>query len=386
MKVLRVLTRANVGGPARQATALWHAHRELGVATLLAVGDVRDDETAVDLAAAGIPEVAAGAVDRDSAGFVRVPALTNTFGGVRAARRDLRGLVERFAPDVVHTHTSKAGLVGRLAGQGSGAALVHTFHGHVLRDYFGPLRSFVLRRLERRLARCTDLLIAVSASCADELAELGVAPRDRFVVIPPAVALPPPVDRATARARLGLGADEFAVATVGRLVPIKRTELFLAAVAAVPDCIGHVYGGGPLRAELERAAPAGVAFLGTVLDVPSRLSAYDALVLPGRREGLPLAAVEAFAARVPVVGFDVPGVRDAVHRGGGVLVAEREGAAGLARALLALRDDASLRLRCVESGARAVSGFSPASVARELVGGYRRTRAERLHRAATGSS
>ncbi|MGE3171311.1 MAG: glycosyltransferase family 4 protein [Planctomycetota bacterium] len=374
---MRVLTRPNVGGPTVQAAALWHAHRELGVRTLLVVGRCHD-EVALDLAALGVPRVAADAVDRAAAGFVELPDLQNRWSvrGVGGSVGRLRALMAAFAPAVVHTHTTRAGLVGRRAAWAQRVPVVaHTFHGHVLRDHFGPLRSWLLGRLERALARRTQLLFAVSATCRDELAALGVAPAARVRVVPPAVPLPEFATRADARRRLGVADAAWLCACMGRLVPVKRIDRFVDAVAALDGACGHVHGDGPLRGELAariaaRRAP--VELLAPDPTARSMLQAYDALVVPSAREGCPLVAVEAFAAGVPVVGFDVPGVRDVLAGGRrGLLVPEAQGAAGLARALVRLRDEPELARQLVAAGRAAPPHHHPAAVAAVLHREYR---------------
>ncbi|HLQ36820.1 MAG TPA: glycosyltransferase, partial [Planctomycetota bacterium] len=312
---MRVLTRANLGGPTRQVAALWHAHAALGHPTLLVAGSVQPGETALTAEQLGVPrvllaDVLAGAT---AGGWLELPALGRAPLPWRdlAVARLLQRTMRAFNPDVVHTHTSKAGLLGRWAARRTGVPVIaHTFHGHVLRDYFGSVRSLLLRALERRLARHTDLLFAVSRSCADELAQLGIAAADRFVVVPPAVAVMAAASgaRAAARRRLGVADDRWLVAGAGRLVPIKRFDLFLQVVAGDPALHGDLYGDGPLRAQLQRAAGARVIFRSADPALPDLLPAYDALLLPSRREGWPLVAIEAFAAGVPVVGFAVPGV------------------------------------------------------------------------------
>ncbi|MEC7584955.1 MAG: glycosyltransferase [Planctomycetota bacterium] len=377
MRVMRVLTRPNLGGPARQAVALWHALADLDVRTLLVVGACRAGETAVDLAGAGIPRIAAADVTGDSAGFVELAGLDNRFSlaGSRTSRRELRTLVARHGPDVVHTHTSKAGWLGRSVARAAGVPVVaHSYHGHVLRDYFGPLRSWLLRSLERRLAARTDVLVAVSESCAVELAEIGVAPRSRLQVVPPAVAPQKGLDRQAARAALGLAADAWVVACIGRLVPIKRVDRFVEAIAGQAEVRGHVVGDGPLRAALTQQA-AGLdrlEFRGADADVRRYLAAYDAVVIPSVREGCPLVAVEAFGAGVPVVGFDVPGVSDVLDAwGAGLTVAEASGPAGLGEALAQLRGDRALRERCVAGGRANLQRFLPEEVAKRLLASYR---------------
>lgn len=380
MRILRVLTRPNLGGPTRQAIALWHAHRALGCRTLLATGEPGRGEVLLSPAEHGVPALTwaeAMAQGPAAEGWVVVPGLGRSWRpfGERAVRRRLAALAAAFAPDVVHTHTSKAGWLGRRAAVAAAVPVVaHTFHGLVLRDYFGPVLSWWLTRLERRLADCTDLLFAVSATCSDELIAAKVAPADRLLIAPPAVPLPVPLPAAEARLALGLPAAGLVAGFVGRLAPVKQVAHFTAAIAASPGWRGLVVGDGEQQAagaaDLQRAA-------GRLQTVPSRpdiaslMAAFDVLVLPSKREGLPLVAVEAFAAGVPVLGYDVPGVRDAVQAGGGLLVPPAAGPAGLAAALARLEADVALRRELGRLAKAGATGFSPARLAEQLLGAYR---------------
>ncbi len=371
LRVLRALTRPNLGGPTRQAIALWHAHKAQGVETLLVTGEVGPEEVWVDLAAPGLPAVD-GAAWRP--GFLTLSSLRRGLSPLRDLRagRELRALIRTVRPDVVHTPTSKAGALARRAAIAEGTKVVaHTFHGHVLQDYFGPLRSGLLARIERRLASRTDLLFAVSDSCADELAELGVAARERLRVLPPAVEVGPAFERAEARRMLGIPDGAWAVVSVGRLVPVKRLQDLVAVCAEAPELHADVLGDGPLLAQLraQAAATCGdrLRLCGAEPDAARLLAAYDAVVLPSVREGLPLVAVEAFAAGVPVVGYDVPGVRDALQTvGRGVLVPVADGPAGLLAGLQRLRCDASFAADLCDHARRAVARCRPEAVAERL--------------------
>lgn len=378
---MRVLTRPNLGGPTRQAIALWHAHRTMGVKTLLVTGAVDRAENALLPSTVGVPalDLATALAQGPAAeGWVTIPHLGRgvaVIADVRA-RAALRELVVAKRPHVVHTHTSKAGWIGRsVAAKARVPVVAHTFHGHVLADYFGALSSAVLARLEARLARRTNVLFAVSPSCADELAAAGVASRERFVVVPPAVAIPALVPRDEARRRLGIPADQRRLACIGRLVPIKRVEHFVAAIAARADLYGDVIGDGPGRAATARQANASAAgrivMRGPVPDIASLLAAYDALVIPSVREGWPLVAVEAFAAGVPVVGYGVPGVADALANGRGVVVPVADGPAGLAAAVVRVVTDQRLATECVGEARSAVPTFAPLVVAEQLLREYR---------------
>lgn len=383
---MRILTRPNLGGPTRQAIALWHAHRAAGVSTLLVTGDVGGDEDALLPSSGGVPAVdlqAALTAGPNASGWVTIPCLgrrLSPFADLRARAR-LRALVRAHRPDVVHTHTSKAGWLGRSVAIAERVPVVaHTFHGHVLSDYFGRVVSALLVRHEARLAARTDLLFAVSASCADELAALGVASRERFEVVPPAVATEVAAARADVRVRLGIGADEFRVVAVGRLVPIKRFADFVAAIAASGGLRGDLVGDGPERRRLaalvRRIGGDRVVLRGAMPHVARDLVAWDALVVPSVREGCPLVAVEAFAAGVPVVGYDVPGVRDVLSTwGAGVLVPVERGPAGLAAAVARLRTEPGFAAANVAVARRAVATFAPAAVGARLLASYQRAMA-----------
>lgn len=381
MRILRVLTRPNLGGPMRQAIALWHEHAALGHETLLVTGTCARGEALLEDST--IPRRA----DGGGPGQVTVQGLQRRpgWGQDRRARAELATLFAQFRPDVVHTHTSKAGWIGRPLARAAGVPVVaHTYHGLVLRDYFSGPVSWWLRRTERRLARdCTDLNIAVSQSCARELAELGVVAAARDVrVVPPAVdcaaIAEDPAERqaarTAARAAWRVAEDATVVGFVGRLVPIKRLQVFLDVVAEMPELdLAVVLGDGPDAAILRRGAEIRVRHLGADADAPAMLAGLDALVLPSRREGFPLVVVEAAAAGTPTVGFDVPGVSDAVAAsGGGAVVPEAEGQHGLVRALRRVLSAP----RLTDSPLRSACG--PARIARTLADLYADAAAARV--------
>jgi glycosyltransferase involved in cell wall biosynthesis len=177
---------------------------------------------------------------------------------------------------------------------------------------------------------------------------------------------------------LQLEGEAWVAVCAGRLVPIKRMDRFVAAVELLDHLSGHVFGDGPLRAQLEGNRSGRIRLHGADPELPVLLPAFDALVLPSAREGCPLVALEAFAAGVPVVGFDVPGVRDALGPwGGGILVPEREGPRGLADALHRLRTESGLAAGCIAAGRSGLSRFDPAEVGAGLMALYRCTHATR---------
>lgn len=317
-KVVRLITRLNVGGPARQALLLT---RDLAdrFDTVLAAGRATDVEG----------ELLDEAVPVHRVPLVRPTDPTNDSRALVAVRR----LLIETRPAILHTHMAKAGTIGRMAARtvASRPRTVHTFHGHVLDGYFRPSTQRAFIEVERRLARTTDVLIAVSPEIRDALLDLRIGRPAQFHVVSLGFDLSRflAVERPAGalRARLGLPADVPLVGIVGRLVPIKDVATMLAAMAELPAAHLAVVGDGELRPALEAAArQLGVAgrvhFTGWWADVAEAMSDLDVVALTSRNEGTPVALIEAQAAGRPVVATDVGGVRHVVGDGeGGYLVA-----------------------------------------------------------------
>jgi glycosyltransferase involved in cell wall biosynthesis len=253
--------------------------------------------------------------------------------------RDLRAmlkladLIRRERPTILHTHTAKAGAVGRVAALLAGSArppiVVHTFHGHVLRGYFNRPMTSAFRTLERLLARMTTRLVAVSPEVRDDLVALGVAPASKFAVIRLGIELDQrvgdgAVTRAEARRQLGVSGDTFLVGWVGRMTAVKRTDLVVRTLERlVQDGVDArllLVGDGPDRDGLERYAhELGVArrclFLGYQEDVARWYDAIDVLLLPSVNEGTPVSVIEALAAERPAVATRVGGIPDVIRDG-----------------------------------------------------------------------
>jgi glycosyltransferase involved in cell wall biosynthesis len=241
-------------------------------------------------------------------------------------------LMRRFRPDVVHTHTAKAGFVGRLAAWIARVPVrVHTFHGHVFHGYFRRWKTRLFLWLEWLSARISSRVITISPALADELVETyRICPAEKMVVLPLGLDLEPltrPKAPETAhdfRTAHHIPLNRRLVGIIGRLVPIKNVSLFLQAasqiVAERDDVQFVVIGDGDRRPQLEAEAQSlGIAeqvtFTGWVQDVQLPLSALDVLALTSNNEGTPVSIIEAMAAGVPVVATAVGGVPDVL--GGG---------------------------------------------------------------------
>jgi glycosyltransferase involved in cell wall biosynthesis len=322
IRVLRVIARLNVGGPALHVSYLARGLAGRGYETTLVAGDVGRGEESMAFVA-----------EQAGVDVVRLPGLSRELSPLRdlVATVRLAGMIRRLRPDIVHTHTAKAGAVGRVAALLAGRrrpVVVHTFHGHVLRGYFGTAGSLLFRAIETVLGRFTDSLVAVSPEVRDELVSMGVAPASRFSVVRLGIELQPRVrcedEPAALRHRYGIGPDRFVVGWFGRMTAVKRTEDLLDALAALRergiDALLLLVGDGTDRERLEQLAHGrGLAksclFAGYQEDVAPWYAVCDAVVLTSANEGTPVTIIEALAAGRPVVATNVGGVRDVVDEG-----------------------------------------------------------------------
>jgi glycosyltransferase involved in cell wall biosynthesis len=346
ISVLRVIARLNIGGPAIQAISLTALMQARGYATRLVRGSESADEGTMDDLAQrmGVEPTLVESMRRDP-GPGDARALAEL---VRIARRD--------RPALVHTHAAKGGTLGRvavmLAFPRRRPAVVHTFHGHSLTGYFSSRTARLYTRIERFLARRTDVLIAVSEEVRDDLVGLGVAPQEQFEVVRLGLDLSAFADdgdrdarRQVVRAAWGVGDDEDVVTLVARLVPIKRVDRFLETAALLrdrPNTRFVVVGDGELRAELKASEPARalgdrLVWAGFRRDMPDVCFASDVVALVSDNEGTPVSLIEAQAARTPVVSTNVGGVRSVVLDGETGYLADEP--ADLARHIRSLLDE-----------------------------------------------
>ena len=274
--------------------------------------------------------------------------------------------IRQYRPDIVHTHTAKAGMLGRLAAlfaRRPRPIVVHTYHGHVLEGYFGPLKNGFYRTLERVCGLFSDALIGVSQATVDDLVRLRIAPRRKFRVIPIGLDLDPflrsgPEDGEEFRREAGAAGDELLLVWIGRLVPIKRVDVLLQALASArargaPVRLAIV-GDGELRDELRALAASldlddRVYWAGYRDDMVRVAAAADIAVLSSDNEGTPVSLIEAAAAGKPAAATRVGGVADVVTPATGILVPAGHSDA-LGEAIATLADGATAR---AEMGAAA---------------------------------
>jgi glycosyltransferase involved in cell wall biosynthesis len=335
MKILRIIARLNVGGPARHVVWLTAGMRELGCETMLVTGVVPPGED----------DMGYFAHEHNVVPFV-IPEMSREISPKDAITVwKLYRLLVKERPRLVHTHTAKAGTVGRVAGfiyrwltfgalvgRPRRCRFVHTYHGHIFHSYYGRLKTRLFLLIEKALARLvTDRIVVISRQQFKEIHEtFGVGRREQFAVIPLGLDMTPfagwAARRETLRDELGAAEKDVLVGIVGRLTEIKNHKLFLEAAARYKQKSGArtksggsvrfvIIGDGQLRAGLEDETRAlglegDVLFLGTRTDPENFYPALDLVALSSLNEGTPLTLIEAMANARPFVATAVGGVVD----------------------------------------------------------------------------
>ena len=388
-RVVRIIARLNIGGPAIQAITLTRMLEPLGYRTRLVRGRESPAEGNMDYIAEelGVAPTLVGSMRRD-------PGPRDLLALAR-----LVWILRRDRPAIIHTHAAKGGTLGRTATllafplRSRRPILIHTFHGHSLTGYFSRRAASVFRQIEAWLARASDALVAVSTDVRDDLVKLGVAESERFVVVPLGFDLSPFLDdtrreerRASLRAEWGIASDEPVVTLVARLVPIKRVDRFLALARLLsgrPELRFVIVGDGELREELTRSPDAAalgdrLVWAGFRRDMADVCFASDVVVLTSDNEGTPVSLIEAQAARVPVVATNVGGVPSAVLDRQTGLLAGVDDLHALAEAVASVLEHSALAERLGTAGREhAQTKFDVARLVADHDRLYRELRARR---------
>jgi glycosyltransferase involved in cell wall biosynthesis len=359
-RILRVLNRLIIGGPALNATYLT-AHLAPEYETLLVIGGKDDHEQDADhlTSALGIEPVV-------------IPEMKRAIHPVadRVAYRKMKALIREFRPDIVHTHAAKSGAIGRLAAIACNVpVVVHTFHGHVFHSYFNKWKTNAFIQIERYLARRSSGIIAISDLQKDELANrYRICPEDKINVIPLGLDLDKfsqnqEEKRKSFRERYQLADEEIAVGIIGRIVPVKNHSLFVKVAARVLAGTEKkvrflVIGDGEARSQMEAELRAAGVDYSYYPDTPARatvvctswqtqmdevLAGLDMVMLTSHNEGTPVSLIEAQAAGRPVVSTRVGGVADVVLADRSGMITEPGNVEEMTAALLRLIGQPELR-------------------------------------------
>ena len=314
IKVLRIIARMNVGGPAVQVSGLMRGFDQEAFEQELLTGFCAADEA--DYLEKVATDVEAIRVDGLGRSIKPRSDLTALFAIIKEIRH--------FKPDVIHTHTAKAGVVGRVASLLSGqkSMRVHTFHGHLLHGYFGTAKTKLVILIEKILARFTDQLLAVGKQVQDDLIAVGIGNSKKFEVMPPGLKLANVPTKEAARVELGLQPNEIYCAFIGRITQIKRPDRFLDVAAKIKTDNVKVHfivagAGEKLQYCQDRVSSENlpVTFLGWREDIEVVLAAADFVILTSDNEGTPLSLIQAGMVGIPVVATNIGSTNEIVVDG-----------------------------------------------------------------------
>jgi glycosyltransferase involved in cell wall biosynthesis len=371
IRVVHIIARMNVGGPAQIITGLLRQVDPGQFEQHVIVGSAGDDEKEwFDLRDTDL---------RDDPRFLRIASFGRTISPLRDLSTVVRLIreIRRLRPDVVQTHTAKAGMLGRIAARSARVpTIIHTYHGHTMHGYFPRSIVWFFVRIERWLGRRTDRLITVGTRVRDELIAAGIGVAAQYVVVPPGVPDPGPLPLDSARGLLDLPKDREIVTFVGRLTRVKRPDRFLEVAESIaasrPDTIFLIVGDGELRSDLEsRVDVADVRFLGWRPDVSSIYAASDLVVLTSDNEGMPVVLVEASIVGRACVTTDVGSASEVVKHGETGLVVSTRVEDITAAALRLLGDPAMRQTFGANARERTLERFGTAAVAQSLENVYR---------------
>jgi glycosyltransferase involved in cell wall biosynthesis len=315
IRVVSIISRMNVGGPALLLSQLFNELPSPEYEHVLITGRCETNE--IDFLEAH--QVTADVIYID--GIRRSIFL----GSDIQSFFKLVSLLKNLNPDIVHTHTSKAGLLGRLAAYVArpNVPRIHTYHGHLLYGYFGKIKTSFFVNLERFLGRLTDRYVAVTYQVMEDLLKVGIGPREKWSVINPGVEKAQVIDSIEVRYDLNIDEMDFVLVWIGRFTEIKNPLLALNALSSVmadnPQKIRmFMLGDGELLDECKQLANnlnLPVTFVGWVTDVSLFLSAANLLIMSSRNEGMPLVIIEAAQHGVPTISTDVGGVSEFITPG-----------------------------------------------------------------------
>ena len=343
IRVMRIIARMNVGGPAVQVSGLMRGFNTVDFEHRLYTGYCAADEA--DYLETVATDVQAIRID----GFGR----RVSFGGDIRAFAALVKEIRTFKPHVIHTHTAKAGFLGRIASIISlqPTIRVHTFHGHLLNGYFGSFKRLLVVIAEKILAIFTDQLLAVGDKVRQDLLNAGIGKKEKFGLMPPGLVINKLPAKDESLKSFGLSNSRLQCAFIGRVTQIKRPDRFLDVVSEVKkrgiDLDFFMAGDGELlegcrKRISQQDLP--VTVLGWQSDIEKVLSAADIVVLTSDNEGTPLSLIQAGMAGLPVVTTNVGSVPEVVLDGVTGIITDLD-VQEIANALEKLAKDKALRER-----------------------------------------
>lgn len=360
-KILRILNRFNLGGPTYNATFLTK-YMAPEFETLL-IGGERDETEESSL---HIPH----SLGIEPLIIEEMKRPINPIQDYKAYQK-IKSIIKEYKPDIVHTHASKAGFIGRIAAYNEGVpVIIHTFHGHVFHSYFNSSTTVLFKILERYAASKSDAIIAISEKQKYELSQIHhICNEDKIAVIPLGFELEKFSEnteekRKSFRKHYNVADDEVVIAIIGRLVPIKNHSLFLEALKEVLEKSNRkirafIVGDGEDRKKIEnKAAELGIDYVDALKSKEKATLTFtrwiknvdwvnagaDIIALSSLNEGTPVSLIEAQASSKPIVSTAVGGIENVVIQGETALLSDKEDVSHFARNLLNLVENDELRL------------------------------------------
>lgn len=315
MKIVQIIARVNQGGTAKWLENLVIGLRGRGHEVYLLAGSVEDNE-------------------KEDPCFVNLEGIrvlglgrsVSVLGDLKAILT-IRKMLKDVKPDVLNTHTAKAGAIGRIAAIGLGIRVIHTFHGHLLYGYFSKLKTRIIIVIESTLGLFSTAFISVGAQVRDDLIQAGIGKTSKFTVIAPGISTPNFVDRKIARSKFGINGDELVVGWLGRVEKIKRPDRVVELALKLPRNLFLIGGEGSLLPAISEQRPENLELVGW--STPENFwPAVDIALLTSDNEGLPTALIEAGLAGIPTVTLNAGSVAEIVITGvNGFVVSSLEEAA-----------------------------------------------------------
>ena len=355
IKVLRIISRLNIGGPSIHVINLNKGLDKKMFQSLLLCGDISDGEKSM-----------LNEAKKSGIKLMSIPELTNEHS---LKLKDLKALlkiyliIKKYKPEIVHTHTAKAGLIGRIAAHlALTPKIIHTYHGHVLHGYFSKPKTYLLRLMEKFLALITDSLIVVSDKIKTELINYKISKPAKFNIIKLGFNLNPFLNnhhlKNKLKENLELPYDSNLIGIVGRMVPIKNHKLFIEAASQIIAKKENTYflivGDGPLRKSIENLTyklniNKNTFFTGWRNDLPLIYASLDILVCSSDNEGTSVSMIEAMASGCPVVTTSVGGHPDIIDEGNNGYLIEPQNTDTLANKILEILNNPNKSLRLGEN-------------------------------------
>jgi len=311
IKVLRIITRMNIGGPAVQVSGLMQGMDKAVFNQELITGRCLENE--VDYLESKLPNLEVTRIETLSR---RVSIFSDISTLLFLIKK-----IREFKPDIIHTHLAKAGVIGRVASLFSGhkSIKIHTYHGHLLTGYFTGYKLALLIFVEKSLAKVTNHLVAVGEKVKEDLVKVGIGSSTKFSVVNPGVQIQPLPDRQKVLTKLGLDQEIIYCAFIGRLTKIKRPDRMLEVARELKSRNTNIHfivvGGGELLAECENIAmkeKLPVTFLGWQEDIEEVLAISDLVLLTSDNEGTPIALIQAGMAGIASVSTNVGSIAEVV--------------------------------------------------------------------------